>query len=123
MGKRVQRPPAPGKVRSVRPKLPVQVLDKLYSFIEAAQETAPSELSSRLRLLANNWSASSAPWATDLCPMALVLADLVDQGWAVKPSASAIELMPPALRVADEGVSEAKAKIRRALIVGQQRQL
>ena len=51
MRKRFAKPP-PGKIRSVRPKLPGQVLDKLYSFIEAVQETAPTELSGRLRALA-----------------------------------------------------------------------
>jgi hypothetical protein len=99
------------------------VLDKLFSFVEAVQETAPGDLSPRLRLLAKNWRVSSAPWAAELCPIALVLADLVDQGWALKPSAGAIEFMPPGLQIAGEDIADAKARIRRALLVGQQRQL
>jgi hypothetical protein len=53
----------------------------------------------------------------------LVLADLVDQGWAINPSPTVIELMPPGLRAIGEAAHEAKARIRRALVVGQKRQL
>jgi hypothetical protein len=51
----------------------------------------------------------------------LVLADLVDQGWAINPSPPVIELMPPGLRAIGEAAHEAKARIRRALVVGQKR--
>ena len=55
--------------------------------------------------------------------MALLLADLIDQGWDVMPIEDSIQLQPPGLRLVGETPDQAKDRIRRALHTGRDRQL
>jgi DNA-binding transcriptional ArsR family regulator len=116
----------PPKDRLISLNLPRQVTDKLYSFVEhILHEPTAGDLPMALRRLARDWSISSAPWARQLCPVALVLADLVDQGWvpALSEDRLEIQLRPPGLRGAHESAEEAKARLKRQHQVGRLRQL
>lgn len=108
------------EVRRVTPYLPATVLSKLGAFIRTKQEHGVS-LCQALRSLEQKWRHE--PWSLQLRTTALVLADLVDQGWGLEVRDKAIELSPPGLRTGAETAEDAKLRLRHALQVGQQRQL
>lgn len=93
----------------------------LTAFIETKLDENPEGLSASLRALGANWQ--DEPWARRLIATAAVIADLVDQGWTVTPEGARIYLSPPGMRAAGESAEEAKARLRRALQVGRERQL
>jgi hypothetical protein len=110
----------PPEVRTVRPYLPPAVIEKLCAYIRTKQEQGES-LTNSLRSLDEKWRGEE--WSLQLRTTALVLADLVDQGWKIKALGEAIELMPPGLRSGAETAEDAKLRLRHALQIGQQRQL
>jgi len=109
-----------GEVRKVTPYLPRTVMLKLCAFVRVKQEQR-LPLQTALRSLDAGWR--SEPWSLQLRTTALVLADLLDHGWEIAAPEDAIELTPPGLRTGTETVEDAKRRLRRALQVGQQRQL
>ena len=107
-------------VRTIVPYLPPSVLGKLTAFIKTKQNEGLS-LTRALRSLDAAWR--NEPWSLQLRTTALVLADLLDQGWVITVHEDAIELAPPGLRGASETAEDAKLRLRTALQIGQQRQL
>lgn len=74
-----------------------------------------------LRALDSKWRDEA--WSLQLRTTALVLADLLDQGWRITAHDRAIELAPPGLRSGAESAEDAKLRLRHALQIGRQRQL
>ena len=109
-----------GEIRKVTPYLPRTVMLKLCAFIRVKQEQE-LPLQAALRFLDAGWR--SEPWSLQLRTTALVLADLLDHGWGIAAPGDSIELTPPGLRTGSETVEDAKRRLRRALQVGQKRQL
>ena len=108
------------EVRTVTPYLPPAILSKLTSFIRTKQEEG-APLRTALRSLEALWR--DEPWSLQLRTTALVLADLLDQGWQITAHDRSIELLPPGLRTGTETAEMAKERLRYALQVGQRRQL
>lgn len=108
------------EVRKVTPYLPPDILSKLCSYIRTKQEQGDS-LRAALRALDHKWRGEE--WSLQLRTTALVLADLLDQGWKITALDHAIELVPPGLRSGAETAEDAKLRLRHALQVGRQRQL
>lgn len=108
------------EVRKITPYLPPPILAKLCAYIRTKQEQGDS-LRSSLRALDAAWRYE--PWSLQLRTTALVLADLLDQGWKITALDHAIELAPPGLRSGAETAEDAKQRLRHALQIGQKRQL
>lgn len=108
------------EVRTVTPYLPPAILSKLCAYIRTKQEQGES-LRRALRALDRKWRDEE--WSLQLRTTALVLADLLDQGWKITAHNRAIELVPPGLRSGTETAEDAKLRLRHALQVGRQRQL
>src|SRR5262245_49110117 len=108
-------------IRTIRPRLPKPVMVKLNAFIETKRDEGVLHISRLLRKVPDDWS--SEPWALELRATALVLADLIDQGWTVTPAENRIDLLPPGMRASGESVEGAKRRLRESLQIGQERQL
>lgn len=108
-------------LRTVKPDLPPKVMGKLSAFIEIKRELGRDGLASALRRLHNLWQDEL--WSVELRAVALLLADLIDQGWEVVPENESIQLQPPGLRLVGETPEQAKDRLRRALQKGRDRQL
>ena len=108
------------EVRTVTPYLPPEILSKLCAYIRTKQDQGVS-LRGALRTLDGKWRDEA--WSLQLRTTALVLADLLDQGWKITAHDRAIELAPPGLRSGTETAEDAKLRLRHALQVGRQRQL
>jgi hypothetical protein len=108
-------------LRVISPNLPREVMGKLSAFIEVKKNDAPHELTKALRQLQINWA--SERWSLELRAVALLVADLIDQGWAVGTGYNAIYLQPPGLQTTGESSEDAKTRIRKSLQVGRDRQL
>ena len=111
----------PPDLRSVTPNLPPHVFRKLSAYIEIKREAGREALTASLRKLQQLWQGEQ--WSLELRAVALVLADLIDQGWDVTADDTAIHLQPPGLRVVGETIEEAKARLRRALQINRDKQL
>ena len=109
------------QVRRVRPVLPERVKVLINAFIETKRDHHPKTLAEHLRGLETNWGGED--WSLQLRAVALVIADLLDQGWGVTPTDDAIELVPPGLLRTGETVEGAKLRLQQALRVGRDRQL
>jgi hypothetical protein len=105
----------------VTPNLPRHVLAKLSAFIEVKREQDAERLSAALRRLHELWH--DEVWSLELRAVALVLADLIDQGWDVTADDAAIHLQPPGLRLVGESAEKAKERLRQALLTSRDRQL
>jgi hypothetical protein len=79
------------------------------------------QVAHRLRSMNNVWCHEG--WSLNFRAVALVLADLIDQGWRVIPIGRSIQLEPPGRLLQGESVEAAKERLRRALRIGRQRQL
>jgi len=77
---------------------------KLTAFIEIKLDERVPSLSRLLRNLSEDWKGES--WALDLRATALVLADLIDQGWTVTPADNRIHLA----KIRDLGKRRDKAR-------------
>src|SRR5688572_24861207 len=111
----------PDALRTSTPAIPATVLRQLGAFIEVnTMETAES-LPAALRRRHDLWQDER--WSLELRAVALVLADLLDQGWQVTTDEQAIHLQPPGLRLVGETAEQAKERLRRALQTGRNRQL
>lgn len=108
-------------LRTVTPNLPRKVMGKLSAFIEIKRPLGPAGLAVALRRLQKLWQDEA--WSLELRAVALLLADLIDQGWEVMPVDDSIQLQPPGLRLVGETPDQAKERIRRALQTGRDRQL
>jgi hypothetical protein len=108
------------EVRTVTPYLPPAIMGKLCACIRTKQEQGES-LRAALRSLDRKWRDEA--WSLQLRTTALVLADLLDQGWKITAHERSIELVPPGLRSGAETAEDAKLRLRHALQVGRQRQL
>jgi hypothetical protein len=108
-------------LRTVTPNLPRKVMGKLSAFVEIKRPLGPLGLAASLRHLQALWQDET--WSLELRAVALVLADLIDQGWEVTPAEDSIQLQPPGLRLVGETPCQAKERIRRALQTGRDRQL
>jgi hypothetical protein len=93
----------------------------LSAYIEIKREFGREQLSNGLRRLHLNWQ--DEVWSLELRAVALVLADLLDQGWEVSADDDSIHLQPPGLRLAGETSDKAKERLRHALHAGRNRQL
>ena len=113
--------PAPTDLRTMTPNLPGQVMVKLSAFIEVKRPLGPIGLAAALRRLQTLWQ--DEVWSLELRAVALLLADLIDQGWEVLPVDDSIQLQPPGLRLVGETPEQAKERLRRALHTGRDRQL
>lgn len=114
--------------RAISPNLPRHVRQKLAAFIWVMQTEARGPLATALRRLHDVWKTES--WALELRAVALLLADLIEQGWRVSVrdivsdgSEEEIVLQPPGLQQPGETVEDAKQRLRQALTVGRDRQL
>lgn len=108
-------------IRTIQPHLPRPVMVKLNAFIETKRDEGVPHISKLLRKLAEDWRNEA--WALELRATALVLADLMDQGWTVAPADNRIHLGPPGMRVNGESAEDAKRRLRESLQLGQERQL
>lgn len=108
-------------LRTITPNLPRQVLGKLSAFIEVKRPNGRDALAVSLRRLHDLWQDET--WSLELRAVALILADLIDQGWDVFADDQTIHLQPPGLRLVGESQDQAKGRLRRALQVGRDRQL
>jgi hypothetical protein len=108
-------------LRTVTPDLPKHVLIKLSAFIQVKRVEGREDLGAALRRLHPLWHDEE--WSLDLRAVALLLADLFDQGWEINAEGDAIHLQPPGLRLVGETLDEAKDRLRRALQTGRDRQL
>lgn len=107
--------------RTVIPDLPKHVLVKLSAFIEVKRQQGLEKLGAGLRRLHTLWQDEA--WSLELRAVALLLADLFDQGWDIAAVDNVIHLQPPGLRLVGEQPDEAKKRLRRALQTGRDRQL
>jgi hypothetical protein len=87
-------------LRTITPDLPKHVLVKLSAFIEVKRHQKNDKLGPALRRLHDLWQDEA--WSLELRAVALLLADLLDQGWHVFADDNAIHLQPPGLRLAGE---------------------
>ncbi|MBK9087418.1 MAG: DUF4338 domain-containing protein [Sterolibacteriaceae bacterium] len=94
---------------------------KLSAYIEVKRPLGRDGLAAALRLLHTLWQ--DEVWSLELRAVALLLADLIDQGWEVLPVDDSIHLQPPGLRLVGETPNQAKDRLRRALQTGRDRQL
>jgi hypothetical protein len=108
-------------LRTITLDLPKHVLVKLSAFIEVKRHQKNDKLGPALRRLHDLWQDEA--WSLELRAVALLLADLLDQGWHVFADDNAIHLQPPGLRLAGETPEQAKERLRRALQTGRNRQL
>ena len=108
-------------LRTVTPNLPRKVMGKLSAYVDVKRELGPADLAAALRRLQILWQSEA--WSLELRAVALLLADLIDQGWEVTPTEDSIQLQPPGLRLIGETPDQAKERIRRALQTGRDRQL
>lgn len=113
--------PSPTDLRTVTPHLPMKVMGKLSAFIEVKRALGSAGLAAALRRLQPLWQDEA--WSLELRAVALLLADLLDQGWEVLTDDDSIHLQPPGLRLVDESPEQAKERLRRALQTGRDRQL
>jgi hypothetical protein len=111
----------PENPRTISPNLPPKVMGKLSAFIEIKSELGRNALAASLRRLHELWEDES--WSLELRAVALVLADLIDQGWEATANGQVIQLQPPGLRLVGESAEQAKQRLRRALQTGRDRQL
>ena len=111
----------PADLRALTPNLPRKVMVKLSAFIEIKRELGRDQLAAALRRLHTLWEDES--WSVELRAVALLLADLIDQGWEVFSGDDSLHMQPPGLRIVGESIDEAKARLRRALQTGRDRQL
>ncbi len=110
-----------GPLRTITPHLSPQVMRKLGAYIEIKRDADPQGLASALRQLHERWQDET--WSLELRAVALLLADLIEQGWEVTTDEEAMHLQPPGLRLAGESAEVAKGRLRRALQTGRDRQL
>jgi hypothetical protein len=108
-------------IRTISPHLPREVMVKLTSFIETKIDQQVPSLSKALRKLHDDWMTEG--WALALRATALVIADLIDQGWTVSPDGNRVLFQPPGIQTAGETVDEAKLRLRKSLQIGRDRQL
>jgi hypothetical protein len=108
-------------LRTVTPDLPKHVLVKLSAFIEVKRQQGREQLGAALRRLHLLWLDEA--WSLELRAVALLLADLFDQGWDISAEDDAIHLQPPGLRLVGETPDQAKDRLRQALQTGRDRQL
>jgi hypothetical protein len=108
-------------IRTIAPRLPRPVMVNLTAYIETKLDEDPLNLSAALRGLGEKWRNEA--WSLELRTTALVVADLVDQGWSVTPQGVRIYLSPPGIQLAGETIEEAKTRLRRSLLIGRERQL
>jgi len=107
--------------RTITPFLPANVLEKLKAYIEVKRNLGDRGLAKSLRGLNDLWK--SEEWSLELRAAALIIADLVDQGWIIELHQAGLQLQPPGLRLHDESVSQAKQRIQRGLHATRDRQL
>src|ERR1043166_5230750 len=103
-------------VRRIAPHLPRKVMLKLTSFIATKLDEPALVLTRALRKLNDDWK--NEDWALELRATALVVANLIEQGWTVTPEEDRILFVPPGIRTGDETTEEAKCRLREALRVG-----
>lgn len=108
------------EVRKIVPYLPPSIVGKLCAFVRTKLEDGV-DLAAELRALDSLWDGNE--WALQLRTIALVLADLVDQGWKITAPNDFLELVPPGLNSGNEAPEESKRRLRAALQVGRRRQL
>lgn len=108
-------------IRKIAPRLPRSVMINLTAFIETKILEQDQNIAKSLRQLSSYWK--SEDWALQLRGTALVIADLIDQGWTVQPDGHRVLLSPPGLRTSAETVPEAKARVRKSLQIGREHQL
>jgi hypothetical protein len=112
---------AAGKLRTITPHLTPRVMRQLCAFIEVKQREEPDGVSPALRRLNTLWKDERT--SLELRAVAMVLADLVDQGWAIFVRDEELVLLPPGLQTYGETREAAKDRLRRALQTGRDRQL
>ena len=103
----------PADLRTLTPNLPRKVMVKLSAFIEIKRELGRDELAAALRRLHTLWQDES--WSVELRAVALLLADLIDQGWEVISGDDSLHMQPPGLRIVGESINEAKDRLRREI--------
>jgi hypothetical protein len=111
----------PGATRVIRPSLPPGVMTLINAFIDANDQCSRPDLARKLRKIHVDWQSEA--WSLKLRAVALVIADLLDQGWMVAAVGDSIELRPPGLLLPGETVERAKKRLREALLVARRRQL
>src|SRR5688572_7718788 len=109
------------ELRTISPNLPRKVLGKLSAFIEVKRQGGSDSLAAALRRLHDLWEGEA--WSLELRAVALVLSDLIGQGWEVTADNEKIYLQPPGLRLVGETMQQAKERLRKALQTGRDRQL
>lgn len=114
----------PGLVREIRTFLGVVRHREMANYIAQLKcINGAKDLSSAIRTTANGMVGKSDEDRA-LKALYLVIADLWDQGWDVSVQEDKLTFSPPGLAAKnDESVDDIKARIRRALRVGRDRQL
>lgn len=118
------------ETREIRPYLSSKAISRISAFVETklddlegcAHIEQKTLLAKELREIPGNWENSKS--GLELSTLALVIADLLDQGWDISIKKGLINLNPPGLRREGiESVEEAKNRLRQHMQVGQKRQL
>lgn len=109
------------ETRTIAPRLPRRVMINLTAYIETKLDEGGVDLAGSLRRLTENWLAEE--WTLQLRATALLIADLIDQGWSLTPENDRVLLLPPGLKSGMETVEQAKERLRKSLEVGRERQL
>lgn len=110
-----------GRQRSISPTLHPRAQTRLFNVLKIHDDTAPKDFASALRQLAREWIDDGD--SVELRATSLLVADLSEQGWRIGLSAEGIVFEPPGLARGKGTVDDVKARVRRALRVGRDRQL
>lgn len=111
----------PGSIRAITPNLPTRAMRLINAVLEVHQDLPSLHLAGRLRRLSSRWQHEG--WSLDLRAVALVLADLLEQGWGVVPVGRAIELRPPGMLLDGETFEAARQRLQAGLRAHRTRQL
>ena len=114
-------PEVPGDLRSISPALPRQASRLINALLDVHSDLPLPQRIQRLRDVSTRWENEG--WSLDLRAVALVLADLLEQGWGVLPVGRSIELRPPGSRLEGETRDSARERLRHGLRAHRARQL
>lgn len=110
-----------GRQRTISPTLDPAAQIQLLNVFKIQDESAVSDFASALRKLAREW-IDDMP-SLELRATSLLVADLSEQGWRIDLSGDSIVFEPPGLARDGSDLDQVKARVRRALEVGRDRQL
>lgn len=114
-------PGVPGSVRAITPSLTTRAMRLVNALLDVHADLPSLSLATRLRSLSDRWQHEG--WSLDLRAVALVLADLLEQGWGVIPVGQTFELRPPGMLLDGETHHVARQRLQAGLRAHRTRQL